>query len=197
MAPMTPARPILRSLAPLMFVATLAACAAAPRMPLMSPLDGGGGFGYSEQQLGADRFEVSYLGPRTRSSLRREKRAADTEMARNLAYDLALWRAAELSVQRRFPAFVVEDKKTDIEVEIIDEAFYAPRYPFIHHHGLLQSNFHPFYGYPQGYRRVRLQARAVLIIALLKRPTGGSFDAAATVESLRRKHADALTVPEY
>lgn len=194
---MTPARSILRAFAAFMFVATLAACAAAPRMPLMSPLDVvGGGFGYSEQQLAADRFEVSYLGPRMRSSLRREKRAADTEMARNLAYDLALWRAAVLSAQNGFPAFVVEDRQTEVEVEITNERLYAPYYSGFHRHGLHYSYFDHFYDYRQGYRRVRLQARAVLTVTLLKQPTGGAFDAAATIESLRRKHPDALTVQQ-
>ncbi len=47
MKPMTPARSILRAFAAFMFVAALAACAAAPHKPLMSPLDDGGEFGYS------------------------------------------------------------------------------------------------------------------------------------------------------
>lgn len=193
---MPPARTILRAFAASLFVAALAACAAAPRMPLMSPLDDGGGFGYSEQQLAADRFEVSYLGPRTRSSVRREKRAADTETARNLAYDLALWRAAVLSAQHGFPAFVVDDKQTDVEVEIVNDELYTPFFPGIHRHGLHRSHFDSFHGYGQGFRRVRVQAQATLIVTFLNRPKGGAFDAAATIESLRRKHPGALSVPQ-
>ncbi len=187
---------VLRAFAAPFLAAVLAACVVAPRAPLMSPLEAGGGYGYSERQLSGDRFEVNYLGPRMRSSVRRANREADTERARNLAYDLALWRAAEVSLQNGFPAFLVEDKRTDIEVEIVDEALYFPYHDAFDDHGLYHSHAFHFYDARYGFRRVRLQARATLIVVLLKRPRAGAFDAAATAESLKRKHPDALAVSQ-
>ncbi len=170
----------------------LAACQLGPEPPLMSPLADGAGFGYRERELSEHRYEVVYLGPRARTWLDRGKREEDVEQARGLVYDLALWRAARIAVENDFAAFTVEDRRTDVEVEIIDEWPYYPFYDFPEYHRL---GYRGFYNYGYGFRSAWLQARGTLTVALQAAATDESFDAASTVRRLEKKHPNAL-VPQ-
>ncbi len=111
------------------------------------------------------------------------------ERARGFVYDLALWRAAEIAVANDFAAFTVEDRSTDVEVEIVDEWRYSPYYEFPYHR---RFGYHGFYDYGYGYQSAWLQARATLTVALRAEATDEAFDAAATVRRLENKHPDAL-----
>ncbi len=116
-AAMRTAKPIVACIAGLV---ALAGCQAAPRLPLMSPLEAGAGYGYAERSLGDTHFEVDYVSPIMRTSPVREEREAEVTEVRELASDLALWRAAELAAGQGFAAFTVDDRRTDVEV--IDRA---------------------------------------------------------------------------
>ena len=168
---------------------SLAACQGAPAPPLMSPLDDGAGYGYGERQLSERRYEVFYLAPTVRTWVDRKQREGDIERARGLAHDLALWRAAELAMEDEFDAFTVEDRRSDVDVEIIEERpdFFDAGF---HHHRLY--GFHGYYDYAPGYRSAWLRARATLAVVFQAEATDDSFDAAATVARLRNKHPDAI-----
>ena len=167
----------------------LAACQTGPRLPLMSPLEEGGHYGYSERQLSENRYEVVYVGPSVRTWLDREKREVDVESARNLAYDLALWRAAELAKEHEFAAFTVEDRHSDVEVEIIDEGPWIPHYGFRHHR---QFGFYGIHDYGLAYRSAWLQASATLTVVMQTEVSEDGFDAAATAQRLKKKRPEAL-----
>ncbi len=179
-------------LAAFAFVAVLAGCATGPRLPLMSPLDSGAGYGYGHRELTGGRFEVSYLGPSLRTSLDKATRDAEAEAARELAYDLALWRAAELATQNGYPAFTVEDARSDLEVEIVDEGPFFPQFGYFHGHRYYHSGFYSPHSYGGIFRTAWLQARATLTAAMHRAMRENAYDAAATAGRLKAKHPDAL-----
>jgi len=184
---MRAAKPIVACIAGLV---ALAGCQAAPRLPLMSPLEAGAGYGYAERSLGDAHFEVDYVSPTMRTSLVREVREADVAEVRELASDLALWRAAELAAGRGFAAFTVDDRRTDVEV--IDRVRYRRHYRRYRSRALSPFGYHGFYDFGPRFRDALLQVRVTLTITLLSELAEGALDAAQTVEELKQKHPDAL-----
>lgn len=178
--------------------AVVAACQTGPTRPLMSPFDEREDFGYSERRLSDQRYEVSYQGPNKRTWVDRERRGEDIEEARGLTYDLALWHAAELTSENGFAAFTVEDRRSEIVVEIIEDAPY-PFYGYTDYtHGFHHLGGHHFYAYPAPIlRSAWLQARVSLTVDMMAEAAEGAFDAEATAERLKAKHAGALVLPEY
>jgi hypothetical protein len=186
---------LARTTLTLAIVWLLAACQSAPPPPLMSPFDENAGFGYHESQIDEHRYEVVYDGPRARTWLDRRNREEDAERAREVVYDFALWRAAELAQENEFPALAVEDGRTDVEVEVVDEWPYFYGFGYGHygygysrHH---RYGYHGFYDYVPGYRAAWLQARATLTVVFQAEAMDDSLDAAATVERLTKKYPDA------
>ncbi len=146
----------------------LAGCQAVPRLPLMSPLEAGAGYGYAERPLGDAHFEVDYVSPTMLTSPVRDEREAQVAEVRELASDLALWRAAELAAGRGFAAFTVDDRRTDVEVEVIDEAQYLPRYGPYRGRALSPFGYPGFYDFGPPFRGAWLQVRVTLTITLLE-----------------------------
>ena len=182
---------LVRRLALLAAVFVLAGCESAPRAPLMSPYSDEIGFGYSDRELSDRQFEVRYLAPTTRTWLNPDKRESEAEETRERSYDLALWRAAELVLEKGFAAFAVTNSHTDVEVKIVEEV------PYFFDYGLV----HPFSIRPRGgysssdyygasIRSAWLTARARLVIVIEERKD--ALDAAATAARLKETYPDAL-----
>ncbi len=162
----------------------------------MSPYTDETGFGYSDRQLSERRFEVRYLAPTKRTWLNRDKREKDADETRERSYDLALWRAAELALEKGFAAFTVTDSRTDVEVEIIEETPYFLDYSLVPPYSLRHRGAYPFFDYYGVARRLAwLTARARLVIVIEARE--GAFDAAATAARLKDKYPDALLPGTY
>ncbi len=91
---------------------TLGACASQP-----TPREAASAYseGYSERALGLDRYLISY-----------RMEGADYQRA----YDLALWRAAQVSLEKGYPAFEIVSRDSDTEA--------GPRLStaFTTHHGV-------------------------------------------------------------
>ena len=176
--------------------AVVAACQTGPARPLMSPYDAADDFGYSTRQLADGRYEVVYQGQSARTWAEREKRAEDIAAARGLAYDLALWRAAELAGEKGFAGFTVEGEESDVEVEIVEDAPYygypGPAFGF-HHFGA----YGPFGYAGPAFRSAWLRARVSLTVALTDTVAADVFDAAETAARLEAKYPGALTPPSY
>jgi len=107
----------------------------------MVPLEGNR-YGYSHIDLGEGRFEVVYVTPSLQSSLTESSREADTEREKGRAYDLALWRAAQIANERGYDGFVVEEWERDADVSIR----YDRAYPYSYGAGAYWSRWQ--YGYP-------------------------------------------------
>ncbi len=159
----------------------VAGCAPEARYPLYSPLELAESFGYAEQQLSETGYRVSYSAPIRRTyAYGREKRQQQAGERLALAYDLALWRAAELALANGYPAFEVSDRDNSVQVDIRNE--YYHHYPFFHHR-------HHFYGFYDRY--AELAARVSIAVDFRAAPDGDRLDAEATLKRLRAKYPDA------
>ncbi len=185
---------LARPLIALVIAIGLSACATGPRPPLMSPLSPGGEYGYAEEALGGGRVQVIYVTPSLRSAFAPAQREADAAALRALALDLATWRAAQRALKDGFPAFRIEDRQVDVEVTVYGE---GPQFP------------DRYLGHPRGTYRVPsptvmpwarstwVQARATLVVRLLRAPAEGALDARATVERMRRKRPEGRLPPAF
>ncbi|HUT48196.1 MAG TPA: hypothetical protein VM325_02560 [Alphaproteobacteria bacterium] len=185
-----------------LFSVFVAGCAGAPppAKPLMSPLSEAKDFGYSERSVGGDQVEVTYLAPTRRVSLDRDKRAADIARVRELAEDLALWRAAQVAMTRKAAAFRVLSRRSDANLELREQIDGYRHFPY-HLHRRSRFNRHGIYGgYPYDpflkvERVARVQIQARVTIALLKRKRRRGIDPKATAARISRKYPGALSAP--
>src|SRR5262249_40766393 len=73
-----------------------------PAVAAMVPQSSNGVFGYADRMVAPDLYEISYVSPRLHA-------ASDPDADHGLAgekqrvYDLALWRAAQLAQEKKFP----------------------------------------------------------------------------------------------
>jgi hypothetical protein len=107
-------------LAALVGALLLAGCAYGPPANLMVTKTDDTSFGYSDRQVGASQYEVSYVGPEvmTREIVPQWVERAET-VARDTTHDLALWRAAQVARQKGAPEFVVTHTKSEMEFYIV------------------------------------------------------------------------------
>ncbi len=184
-------------------LAVLGACSAGPQLPLMSPADVAGYFGYSEKPIGERRYEVTYLTPQRPTGFGEEARTADAERATVLASDLALWRAAEVALAQGFPAFTVLDTRKQVEIETRERTYYPPYYSYPYSLGYprycdsFERGRFPWrcYEMPVDFRGTWLQARVVLVVELTAQAGAGSHQAAETAERMRSRYPAAYAVP--
>ena len=169
---------------------TITGCAPEARHPLYTPLTLAESFGYSEQQLSETSYKVTYSAPVRRTyAYGREERKQETEERLALAYDLALWRAAELALAHGYPAFEVSNQDNSVQVDIRSD--YYRHDPFFHHghhfhHGFFPHHFYGFYD-----RYAELAARVSIAVDFRAAPDGDRLDARATLKRLRAKYPDA------
>ncbi len=169
---------------------TIAGCAPEARHPLYTPLEAAESFGYSEQRLSETSYKVTYSAPVRRTyAYGREEREQETKERLALAYDLALWRAAELALAHGYPAFEVSNRDNAVQVDIRSD--YYRHDPFFHHghhfhHGFFPHHFYGFYD-----RYAELAARVTIAVDFRAAPDGDRLDARATLKRLRAKYPDA------
>jgi hypothetical protein len=119
--------------APLIALALLlSACAApAPPKPAMAPFGINGDFGYSERDLGTDRqgaqkIEVTYRGAVVKVDARNPRDDFRNRIELAKAYDLALWRAAQIAAERHKAGLKVENDSKNSDVEVQRRSYYRP-----------------------------------------------------------------------
>ncbi len=174
---------------PLLVFPLLAGCAPVPVFPLYTSVQVAGSFGYAEQRISDTRYRVTYTAPvRTTYAYGGERRDQDTDRQVALAYDLALWRAAELALAHGYPAFRVAERTNDIQVDVRHDEYYDPfpDFGFHHRYGLIPHGYpiyYPSYAY--------LAAGVTLAVEFRRAGAGDTFDARATRERLRAQYAPA------
>jgi hypothetical protein len=187
----------LRRLALVSLLCLLAACAAGPQAPLLSPLDVAKRYGYTEATLGPAKIQVTYVGPSRQSSVYASEREPDANAARTQAYDLAVWRAAQIALERGFAGFHVDSSRADIETTY-DDPFSDPFYgPFGPPYGPYFGS--PFrrrlWGYPGFYPAYNpfayIQARVTIDVTLLQALGPGDYVAQDAIAQLRRTYPTA------
>ena len=169
-------------------VVLLAACQSTPPRPLFQPLEAGAAFGYSEKQIDDTHWQVVYTGPRYRSSYSDTERQAETEAARNQAYDLALWRAAQISLEHNHPKFSVTSERRDVDNSTQIDRYY-PSYPY-YPYGYRRAGWWGWPGYYDDYSvRSTSQATATLTVDLNPPPGAKALDAKETATRLEGEYA--------
>jgi len=174
---------------PLLVFPLLAGCAPVPVYPLYTSVQVAGSFGYAEQRIADARYTVTYTAPVQRTyAYGGARRDQDADRRVALAYDLALWRAAELALAHGYPAFRVAERNNDIQVDVRHDAYYDPFPDFGHHH----RYGHFPRGYPSYYPSYAYLAAGVTLAVEFRRAgAGDTFDARATRERLRAHYAQA------
>jgi hypothetical protein len=187
---------------------TLGGCAEryAPPRPAMVAFGSVGDFGYSETRLADDRYQVRYVEPRLRVSTNKTERDTAIAAAKQRSYDLALWRAAQLAVDRGFAALSVVQDRRDADVDVTTRRVYGAS-PFVGfgYYGSPGWDHGPWfpyhYGYPYypyyPYERASASARVsvMLQVRFLRTAGDGAVDAAATIETMQRRYAGATFPP--
>jgi hypothetical protein len=173
---------------------SLMACTTQPQPPLMSPLAEARIYGYTDNLIRPGLYKVSYTSPPIGTSSSRSGREKDTEIAKSQAYDLALWRAAQLALQDNYEGFRIDN--TDDEVEVtVHEGYYPSYRPYFYpYRPYYPGPYYGSFGYPSysSYRYTTVQAITTLIVALRKTVGVGDFNAAETAKRLARKYPNAL-----
>lgn len=182
-------------LAALVGLMLLGGCVSGPRLPLLTPLEVGGSFGYTATPLGGDRHAVTYVAPSRVTSAYGAARAADAQASRTLAFDMAVWRAAQIAEAQGFAGFRVSDRRSDVDT--YPDPFYDPWDPWpcweCRRFGF------PYYRDPfRGPSFAYLQARVTITVQLLHDPGPGDYKAADAIAQLRRTYpgADGLPPPQ-
>lgn len=178
----------------------IGACQAVPQLPLLSPIAAGGNFGYSESPLGDDRYAVIYVAPERLSLAYPGGNQADASAVRTLAFDMAIWRAAQLAQAHGFQGFRVADRRSDVNS-------YPDPYDYYDDEPLFGGPVGPGWGWggPYGYDfgafpatpRNYLQATVTIDIVLEHALQPGDYEAADAIRQLRRTYpgADGLAPP--
>jgi hypothetical protein len=188
-------------LLPAAMVLTLAACETTPPAPLMSPIEQVRTFGYTERQTGPQDWEVTYVAPARQSSRYEGPREADKEAARTQAFDLMLWRAAQITLAQGYRGFRVGQTRTNIETLIEEDAydpFWGPGYgPWgWGYPGLRPYRRRPYF--PPAYSRaywVYVQARVSGDIHLLQATSPGDYVAEDVIAQARQTYPGAEGEP--
>jgi hypothetical protein len=174
-----------------------AACQSAPPRPLYQPLEAGADFGYTERQIDDTHWEVTYAGPRYRSSYSDSKRDAESDAARSLAYDLALWRAAQIALEQNKPSFAVVSERRDLDRSTEVNRRYSP-YPY-YPYGFRHPGYWGYWPwYYDDYYSVRAygEATVTLTIDLDPDPGAQTIDAKEAATRLEDEYAFKTWPPE-
>jgi hypothetical protein len=126
-------------MAPMRWTATLLAlalllpaCATpTPSKPAMAPFGVNGDFGYLERDLGPDKngaqeIEVTYRGAVVKVDSRNPRDDFRNRIELDKAYDLALWRAAQIAAARHKSGLTVDHDSKNSDVEVQRRSYYEP-----------------------------------------------------------------------
>lgn len=179
-----------RALAALIGLALLGGCVTGPPPPLLTPLAAGGNFGYAETPLSGDRQTVTYVAPSRLTNSYGPAREADAQATRTLAFDMAVWRAAQLAEAQGFAGFRVSDRRSDSDT--YPDPFYDPWDPWPCW-GCRRFGF-PYDAY-RGSPYAYLQTRVTITVEMLHDPGPGDYKADDAIAQLRRTYPGAEGVP--
>lgn len=177
----------LRAMALLGALLLASACQSTPPRPLFQSLEAEAGFGYSDRQIDQRHWEVTYVGPRYRSTYG-ESDTGEADAARTQAYDLALWRAAQIALEQDRPRFAVVTERRDLDrsTEINRRYSSYPFYPYgFRRYGPWGW---PWYGNDYSVRSFG-EATVTLTIDLDPGPDARIFDAKETADRLEAEYA--------
>ncbi|MEX2201527.1 MAG: hypothetical protein WD711_09050 [Dongiaceae bacterium] len=182
----------------------VSACGAPAPRPAMVPVGAVGEYGYSTSSASSDQFEVDYVTPVLRTSLRDSSREEEIEAEKRRAYELALWRAAQIAQERDYAVFIVEESSRDADVEIDEGGYYGNRYGYAWHNNFgnpyrrypyRHPGYYPFAYHPYAFGhyeqpRASMRVHVRLLIREAAPDEAGALDTAATIARLASAYAN-------
>lgn len=174
-----------------------------PTVPAMVALNTTGDYGFSETAVAPDQYKVTFVSPSLSAHGDPDQ---DYGLAgeRQRVYDLALWRAAQIALEKGYPAFQIQNETRDVDLQIAQPPAPPPYLPA----GLRTISGPPcrwncerpigYWGdpyfspvYDDWYRRAHSSGRVAttLTVKMLEQLAAGAQDAAATTDRLRGMYA--------
>src|SRR5262249_18830993 len=124
-----------------------------------------------------------------------DSRAAELEQQKKQAYELALWRAAQVAQKAGYPAMQIEKENNDASVLVRSEPDFSPApTPFWYYYGTGPIyRPYPVHGYTYGYTGFTRQAVATITaqlrVRLLHTLSKDDIDTKATETQLAIRYA--------
>lgn len=167
----------------------VAGCTEPSLQQLYVPATSGAGYGYAERMLPGAEAVVTYDAPLDSAFSYAEiagQQIIDANV--NRAYDLALMRAADLTLSKGLAGFRVTNRTNDVNVRrVYNPPFYGYGYPYYGRYG------HPFYyggaGFPINDSYEVLYTRVTLNVTFEKRVEKGVFNAAEVRTTIGARYA--------
>lgn len=177
----------------------VAACSTPAPRPAMVQQSDEVRYGYSDRALSGGQFEVVYETPVLRTSASTLTREDDIEAEKKRAYDLALWRAAQIAIERGYERIIVDTSHSDAEVEV-DENLY-PGYGTGYYGGYgyygggwpdpYAYRYSPFFYAPPYYRSFAyMKVTVTLTVSEAAASNAKALDAQATAARLSAQYAN-------
>jgi len=174
----------------------LSACATEPVYPLLTPVDIAHSFGYADSRLPDGRYEVSYVAPAQEGYGYRFDQGPTERQNKSLAYDMAIWRAAQIAQSQGYRGFSVADTKSNSDIQQRAGFYDDPWGP-----GWGPGWGSGYWGWrrpPFGWNdyyynppQTTVQVQVKLAVALSNDLKPGDYDAADAIQQLRRTYPGA------
>lgn len=165
----------------------LGACASEPTQPLMVPRSGPESFGYTDWRVVENRYVVTFSGPEVLTTNTQPKLVDNAEnRARETAFDLAVWRAADLALINSYPYFTLVKVDTNVRRAIVGHDY--------------RDNGNPVYdnvpGEALGYATaIYFRPEVTISVEMDKTKTKGANDAEAIADMMSKRYAEAAEHP--
>ncbi len=179
----------------------VAACTPATPRPAMVAQSDEVRYGYADRELSDGRFEVIYETPVLRTSTSTLSREDDIEAEKTRAYDLALWRTAQIAIERGYDRIIIDAANSDAEVEVGDDVYpgYGPAWYGSYGYGYggwpdpYYYRYSPFFYAPPYYRSFAyMQVTVTLTVSEADAADADALDAQATATRLATQYANAV-----
>lgn len=158
-------------------------------------------YGYTDRALSDGRIEVVYTTPVLRTSASTLARDDDIEAEKKRAYDLALWRAAQIAIERGYARIVVDTSHSDAEVEVDENLYPGYGSPWSGGYGYYGGGWPDPYGYryspffyaPPYYRSFAyMQVTVTLTVSESDASNKQALNTKATIARLSMQYADSV-----
>ncbi len=170
---------------------SLGSCAGGPSYPLLTPVDVARSFGFSDTRLPDGRYEVSYVAPAMQGFGYRYDQSPTEKQGKSLAFDMAIWRAAQIAEAQGFQGFSVADTKSNSDIQQ-RAAYYddpwGPAWGPGPYWGLRRP---PFGWGDYNPPETSVQVEVKLAVTLSNDLKPGDYNAADAIQQLRRTYPGA------
>ena len=171
--------------------ASLGSCASGPGYPLLTPVDVARNFGFADTRLPDGRYEVSYVAPPMQGFGYRYDQSPTEKQGKSLAFDMAIWRAAQIAEAQGFQGFSVADTKSNSDIQQ-RAAYYDDPWGPSWGPGPYWSRHRPPFGWGDyNPPETSVQVEVKLAVALSNSLKPGDYNAADAIQQLRQTYPGA------